>query len=204
MAETLQSWRSGGSEPYIGLLSPLILYQKDRLSECLALKCSRSYSHESQRAIGNRDAPLKGCAQNLKPFTSSAEAVVWKEPRSDACAHFWRASQWSRKQLDLCLGWRYWWQTVLRPGSTVIVKALPWQVSFGILLLASSRQGLTQPSVSWHKPQALQGMHTVVWGPGLTTSELVAAFNLPSTFPGPFSQLCRKPTPHSRGPAATM
>lgn len=42
------------SEPYTGLLSPGLLHQEDKLSECLALKARMAHFWETQRAMGNR------------------------------------------------------------------------------------------------------------------------------------------------------
>ena len=58
--------KSEGSEPYIGLLSPGLLHQEDKPSECSALKASRVYFWET--LLGNTDSTLKGHTQNLMCF----------------------------------------------------------------------------------------------------------------------------------------
>ena len=57
--------RSKGSESYTEVSSPRVLYKEDKPPEYLALKASRAYFPERQRAVGNRDPTLKGHPQNL-------------------------------------------------------------------------------------------------------------------------------------------
>lgn len=53
-----------------------VLHQEDEPPEHLALKTSRAHVWESQRAVGNKDSPLKGCAQNLTCSECRVEAVI--------------------------------------------------------------------------------------------------------------------------------
>ena len=57
--------RSKGSESYTEVSSPRVWYKKDKPPEYLALKASRAYFPEGQRAVGNRDPTHKGHPQNL-------------------------------------------------------------------------------------------------------------------------------------------
>ena len=63
--------------------SPRVQHQEEEPSECLALRASRDYFWESQRAVGNRDSTLKGQTQHLAHSATQSSRSNVKEPVAD-------------------------------------------------------------------------------------------------------------------------
>ena len=66
--------------------SPEVQHQEDKLPERLALKISRAHFWESQRAVGSSNSILKCVHKISHGPRPTAEAVIWKELKSDPCA----------------------------------------------------------------------------------------------------------------------
>ena len=74
-----------------------------RAPQCLALKASKAYFQESQRAVGNRDSTLKRHTKNLICSKTQGRSRNLKEAWVRPTCWSWRASQRGRKQLGLTL-----------------------------------------------------------------------------------------------------
>lgn len=85
--------RTKGSEPHTKLPSLGVLHQEDKPSEHLALKTSKSYVWENQKATGIDSLLSKGMPQTSQALPPSTEATVHLLTQ--------RASQRGRKQLGL-------------------------------------------------------------------------------------------------------
>ena len=80
------------TEPHVRLPSPGILHWKDKPPGHLALKASRAYFPESQRAVGNRNSPIKGCMQRFTHFGTQGRSSHLRGDWARPTSWFWRAT----------------------------------------------------------------------------------------------------------------